>query len=205
MYVVATARSGATAFCLNYAFEHGIEYGGELSVQFVNPGMDTPGNPYINTKQATHETGIQPTYTPNEFLSNVSELKNPSKIFLVPAIHGAHLLADADFYMTRKNVYNIFKSRMNFLLKTSPQDMQGSIGSLSPIFYRNVMELRALVVMLQYCKNNDKQVTWYEDTFTRDTEYTYLDAWENRNEFLGGLQAHVSSIDFEYLNPNIIV
>jgi hypothetical protein len=206
MYALATQRSGGTAFCLNYAFEHNIEYGGELTLPFVNPGTPTTENPFVNLKQLYHETGIQPTYTMDEFLTNMSELKNPSKIFLVTVPLGIYLIEDADFLISRKNIKNISASFVNYTLKISPEvgQIDGYVD-ISQAFNRSTGDLKALAVMLQHCKNTGKQMTWYEDHFNRTTEYTLYNNWSQKARFETLIDRHIESIDFQGLNENIIL
>lgn len=205
MYVVSTVRSGGTAFCLRLALDNNITYGGELNPSLLNPApLGVSNNPYINVKQLYHETGVQPEFTPTSFLDALRNVSSPDVVYLLPVRFSLGFMENADFYLVRRNVMNIFRSMVNYQLQMFNSDNANSRDSFRSMMLQTITEIKALSVLLRFCYDNQKNITWYEDQFSRDTEYVLYNQWSMYSNFELLIKEHLESTNFKELYPNIV-
>ncbi len=200
MYVVSTQRSGATAFCINHAFQNNMEYGGDLHALHCNAFLPEFQNDFIEQKKTFHETGIQPSFDPLKTCQAWADIMNPQKIYMVPAFN-VGVYNNASFFITRKNVRNLIKSIVNYRIKASRPRPIIPTG----VFNTLVHDLTVMAIMLTYCKENNKTITWYEDVFTRDTEYTFYNDWYGRGEFEFLIDNYLAKSILHDIHPDLIV
>jgi len=194
MYVVGSVRSGSTAFAVAKALEYNIPYAGDLSYTSIHqPGAE----PFrVNSKNEFHEIGFNPNFTVSQYVEISRNLQDPSHMYLVPAgFTIPSLWDDAVGYITRRNIKNIARSQFCFIKKITKTRLP-SEGELFGYIERALIGATCL---LEYCKQTNKQITWYEDTFDADTAYT---AWEE-NPFKLTLEAKVDKL-LEEMNPQSI-
>ncbi len=208
MYVVSTARSNSTEFCLKYSFDNNKQFMGELTYAINNPlKPDAIGAPFVNIKQEFHETGIQPTYTIPNLVTNWSNISDPNTLSLIRVVDNMPLYDNAAFLITRKNIREQLLSMVNYRLKVFVGITGSSIITVNTFNMMNLCSvlMTHVCVLLQYAKVYSREITWTEDFSTPSTLYPYIDAWENKTEFLILLDRQLAKIDFASFNNQIII
>lgn len=205
MYVVSTLRSGATAFCIDYAFNNNLTFQGELSPKYIRAGTITGLGADTNTKQQFHETGFQPTYSPEQFCNHINNLNSPNDLYLLNVAEHTTALPGASFYLTRKDIKASFQSLLNYFLKVTASS-ENQLQSKSFFFFKQITPILVsnYATLLQFCKDNNKQITWYEDVYDRQTVYEFYEAWTQKDAFDQYVASIVNTVDWSSLNPEII-
>jgi hypothetical protein len=202
MYIVGTARSGSTAFTIHKALEAGIPFKGEINYSPAVVGTNTTRP---NWKRDFHETGIQPTYTMAEFLAAWANLSDPNSMYLVNALNcDVGAWGGATAYITRKNIRNSLRSHANHVIK----NYYGSTPTVRPFhFVRPLIErnLISTCLLLKFCADNNKTITWYEDVFEKETTYTAYNEWPHKVELEAFIDGLITEFRPELLNQNIVV
>lgn len=202
MYIVGTARSGSTAFTIHKALEAGVPYKGEINYTPAIVGATTSRSIW---KRDFHETGIQPSYTVTEYLDAWANLSDPNSMYLVNAIAGdISVWGGAAAYITRKNVRNAMISHANHVIK----NYYGSTPIVRPFhFVKQLLERNMIstCLLLKFCADNNKTITWYEDVFEKNTTYTAFEEWPHKDMALAFIDELIAEFRPELLNQNIIV
>ena len=206
MYVVSTPRSNSTEFCLKYSFDNNKQYMGELTYAISNPlKTDAQGAPFVNRKQQFHETGVQPTYTIPTLVTTWSNLNDPNTLSLIRVNDNMPLYDNAAFLITRKNVREQLLSIVDFRFKvfTGMSNISTPVDALAMINFCSLVIIQ-ICILLQYAKVYSREITWTESFSSPSTNYSFLDAWVNKVEFLTLLDRQIAKIDFTSLNDQII-
>lgn len=207
MYVVSTPRSNSTEFCLKYSFDNNKQYMGELTYGISNPfKIDAQGSPFVNRKQQFHETGIQPTYSIPDLVTNWVNINDPNTLSLIRANDNMPLYNNATFLITRKNIREQLISMVDYRFKVLAGISGGSVITEDTFSVINLCSavMTYVCVLLQYAKVYSRDITWTEDFSTPSTTYPHIDTWENKAEFLILLDRQIAKIDFTSLNDQII-
>lgn len=202
MYIVGTARSGSTAFTIHKALEAGIPFKGEIN---YIPAIAGANSTRPNWKRDFHETGIQPSYTLAEYLDSWANISDPNSMYLVNAVGGdVSVWGGAAAYITRKNIRNSLLSHANHVIK----NYYGSAPTPRQFhFVRQLVERNLITtcLLLKFCANNNKTITWYEDVFEKNTTYAALDEWEHKALLMTAIDEMIAEFRPELLNQNIVV
>jgi hypothetical protein len=202
MYIVGTGRSGSTAFTIHKALEAGVPFKGEIN---YFPAIAGPNPSRPVWKRDFHETGIQPTYTVDEYLDAWDNLSDPNSMYLVSAQSGdVSVWAGASAFITRKNIRNAMLSHANLLIKS----YYGNTPVVRPYhFIRQAVERNFITtcLMLKFCAKHNKTITWYEDVFEKTTTYSAFNDWPHKQELLTFLDELIAEFRPELLNQNIVV
>lgn len=194
MYVVGSIRSGSTAFAVAKALEYNIPYAGDLSYTSIHQPGPEPFR--ANAKNEFHEIGFNPSYTVSQYVEISRNLQDPSHMYLIPAsLTSPDSWGDAVGYITRRSIKNIARSQFCFVKKISTSRLV-SEGEMFGYIERALI---GAVCLLEYCKQTNKQITWYEDMFDVNTVYT---AWEE-SPFKLTFEAKIDKL-LQELNPQSI-
>lgn len=202
MYVVGSSRSGSTAFTIHKALEAGIPYRGELAPAHVIRPFEKDSQ-RVSFKRQYHETGVQPDYTSSEYLMHWENINSPSSMYLVnPSASSPAVWNNACAYITRKNFRNMLKSSCNYLIKNNPFPYDRA-----PDYLRFHIMATAVgaALLLQFCTERQKEITWYEDILDRNTEYSYYDSYVHKEDLDGYIDVMILELRPEIINQNIIV
>jgi hypothetical protein len=194
MYVVGSVRSGSTAFAVAKALEYNIPYAGDLSHSSIHqPGAE----PFrVNAKNEFHEIGFNPSYTVSQYVEISRNLQDPAHMYLLPtSMISPGSWGNAVGYITRRNIKDIARSLFCYVKKTTTSRLI-SEGEMYGYIERALI---GAVCLLEYCKQTNKQITWYEDMFDVDTVYT---AWEE-SPFKLTIEAKIDKL-LQELNPQSI-
>jgi len=194
MYVVGSVRSGSTAFAVAKALEYNIPYAGDLSYTSIHQPGPEPFR--INAKNEFHEIGFNPNLTVSQYVEISRNLQDPSHMYLMPTnLASPSSWGDAVGYITRRNIKNIARSHFCYVKRTTASRLV-SEGDMFGYIERSLI---GAVCLLEYCKQTNKQITWYEDVFDVTTAYT---AWEE-SPYKLTFEARVDKL-LEELNPQSI-
>lgn len=179
MYIVASPRSGGTAYSILHATEHNLTFKGELSPAFVF-GPNNAGR--SNYKSQHHETGMQPDYELDEYLGYRQNLSDPANLFLVTTLQSTPSeWENASAFITRRNLVNIVKSQVDFHARLTNRNLAQPEEKIQDFYMMTVdvavRTAMSIVTMLRYCKLNNKEIVWYEDVFQQDTQYETYESW----------------------------
>ena len=208
MYIVATPRSGGTAYSTLHATEHDLTFKGELNPAFVfGPN---PNAARSNYKSLHHETSFQPDYQIDEYLGYRQNLTDPSSLFLVNTIQSTpQEWENASAFVTRRNLVNIVKSQVDFFARMTNRNLAQSEENLHDFYATNVdIAMRtalSVVLMLRYCKLNNKEIVWYEDVFQQDTVYEAFDSWTKGQTLLGRVLQVYKEFPVKEWYPDLII
>lgn len=199
MFVVGSVRSGSTAFAISKALELQVPYAGDLSYTSVHNPVASPFR--INAKDKFHEVGYNPSFTISEYVTSTQNLDDPTRMYLLPAnLTVTHCWNDAVGYITRRNIKNIARSLFCYMQKVNA-NRAPSEGEMFSFIERSLI---GATLLLEYCKQANKQMTWYEDVFDVQTTYT---TWET-TPYKASLEARIDKLlqelDPQSINPNII-
>jgi hypothetical protein len=199
MYIVGSPRSGSTAYAIHKSIEQNVPFRGELTQIYV---LQPPTN-RINYKRMFHETGVQPDYTLSEYMMHWENILSPASLYLINSVTSTPRdWGDAIAYITRKNFRNILKSGANYLIKNNPFSAERDCH-----FLQQQMTFAAIgtCTLLKYCNDHQKEITWYEDVFDRDTEYTFYDGYTLHSDLENHIEGLIQELRPELLNQNIVV
>lgn len=172
MIVCSLPRCGATKFCLELSEAVGLPFVGEMHAIHINS----------DEKAKAHETGFQPSFTPDAFADLVHN--HTDKIVLVNQ-HPYLMLPQADRIILRKDMSKAFLSLANFLMKMYPG-----------------IPTQAIIHQLRVMKNDHDAVTscldkyprdvvWYEDYFgDLPTLTPLLDEHPHRKLITGEIESY---------------
>lgn len=196
MFIVGSGRSGSTAFAIAKALENNVPYGGELSPANVFATNTTR----IRFKETHHEINVGASFTLQQYAA--IDKHAPTHMYLLPSTYGGtETWGDAVGFITRKNLKNIARSTFCYMTKGNSSRL------LSQAEMYNVIE-RALfgaLLILEYCKTNNKEVTWYEDMFDVQTTYTAWDQSAYKDALEAKIDIYLAEFDPQSINPNIIL
>lgn len=200
MYIVGTQRSGSTAFAIHKALEAGIPFRGELSLRYVVQQPSTR----INFKRLFHETGIQPDYTLSEYMLQLEGIDSTDSMYLLNAASSVpNMWSNASAFITRKNFRNILKSQANYLIKNNP--IAGQERDVRLLTMDMTVTAISACLLLKYCNDHQKEITWYEDVFDRVTVYDGFEGYAHKEELEGLMDALIEEFRPELLNQSIIL
>ena len=199
MFIVSAVRSGGTAYAIAKAAEMGIPFGGDLNYTQIAAASSTQPN----IKALYHETGIGHTFTPSEYVNIHLNLDTPAFMYLVPA--NVYNIADwdkAQAYVCRRNIKNIARSVYCYTTKVNKDKRIVFQGEMFPAIMRALMGAACL---LEYCKQRNKPVTWYEDVFDVSTEYKDYNESPYFAQMDPLIDKFLSEVNFQQINPNIVL
>ena len=169
MIVSTLPRSGGTKFCMDLAEEHNLEYFGELCFDHTI-GYDHKFVSLAEHKNKNHEIpNCQPVRTPFDFMRALSK---HNKYVIQSNIHSPiTLLPFADYFLLRKNFHNMVKSWFNFIVDTVEQrdDADAVFSWMLPNMIDRFGKYTGII--LDYCRYNHQEITWYEDLYSTSTYY----------------------------------
>lgn len=198
MYVVGCPRSGSTALAIHKALEANIPFRGELAPMYILQGSEHR----LNFKRTYHETGVQPDYSLSEYLMHWENINSPSSMYLLNIGSSPAMWGNASAYIARKNFRAMFVSSANYLLKNNPFPEERPVHLLRQQITFNAV---GTCIFLKYCAEHQKEITWYEDIFDRETEYTFYNNYAHKEELDECIEGLVQELRPELLNQNIIV
>lgn len=193
MIVCATPRCGGTIFCIEKARETGATFVGELSAGYVREMAALPG-----AKQQNHETGYQPQYTLEEYLSYLQDLTSPGRIFLV---NGSVSLAlpMASHHIATRNMQRAYRSLADLLIRSmpagyAPEAMLGTISRFTG------WQRQTNLLITRFCQQTGKKLLYFEDLYRSKGSFPYFDGFPLRDR-LERYFAGLEDLDRQAGNP----
>jgi hypothetical protein len=155
MLVVTHGRSGATRYCMDMSEKTGLPFVGEMSPANIE------SNPYAKVKSESHETGYQPTYTPDEFYDLVFD--NADKI--VQANRSAvGLIPYADVVLLRRDLKQSLMSFAKLLSHPSAQCDEKQILLYCKMLFDDYLGLVTVCDVANH-RGASLDLLWFEDLY----------------------------------------
>jgi hypothetical protein len=182
MIVCATPRCGGTIFCLEKARETGNSFVGELS-----PGYIKGLGRYGDLKMANHETGYQPEFELDDFLSHLQQVQSPHKIYLINESVSLALPLSS-FRIATRNLPRAFRSMADLVIRSMPGNNPDAVYRIAAHSCRAQLESNILIT--RYSQMTGNSLVYYEDIYRSKGEYPFFDAFSQRErleQFFGQL------------------
>lgn len=173
MIVCATPRCGGTVFCMEKATETGAAFIGELSPDYIR-GIGR----YGSLKQSNHETGYQPQFSLDDYVTHLDHLHATDRIYLVN--EGVSLaLPSASFHIATRDLDRAFRSMADLVIRSTPDQPHDMVFFIASRFCRTLLESNTLIT--RYCQMNDKPLLHFEDMYKSKGAYPNLESFALRD------------------------
>jgi len=184
MIVCSTPRCGGTVFCLDKARETGAAFVGELSTGFVK-GLGSFGN----MKQQNHETGYQPTYSLDEYLSYLQDLASPGRIFLVNG-SVSFALPMASYCLATRNMQRAYRSFADLIIRSvpagnSPEAILASVARFTE------WQRQTNLLIRRFCERAGRPLLYFEDRYQSKGSFPHFEGFPLRSR----LEAFFDSLE----------
>ena len=161
MLVITIPRSGGTIFTYDLSRKFNLEFAGQVhSPNYVEGYYKTPSP---NWKELTHETKLQPKFTPEKYYDIMI---HPEKYaILYNGADNSLLLKDADYLLLRRNLYNNFASYIKYHSVIQKEFGYSSID-YNRLAWDFSLRLNCVYNICLYSLYSGKKISWYEDYYT---------------------------------------
>lgn len=168
MIICATMRCGGTIFCIEKAAEIGGQFVGELSPAYIN-GLGIFGT----KKQENHETGYQPVFELDEYVSHINDLTAPDKLYLINNDAISSALQWSTYRIATRNMARAQRSMADLFIRSNAGvDAENVFFRIARICQT---QLEGNILIRRYCELTGKPLIFYEDHYTSKPSYPNLD------------------------------
>ncbi len=175
MLICATMRCGGTIFCIDKAKEIGGHFVGELSSGYIK-GLGLFGA----KKQENHETGFQPVFGLDEYVSHIMDLTSPDKLYLINNEAISTALQWSTYRIATRDMPRALRSMADLVIRSNAS------GDPENIFFRVSRmcqtQLEGNILIRRYCELTGKPLIYYEDHYTSKASYPNLESFPLRGK-----------------------
>lgn len=183
MIVCATPRCGGTIFCIEKAKMTGAQFYGELSMLWVQGIAPDPG-----AKARLHETGFQPTFTLNDYVSHLAQVDDPAKIYLVNS-QVSFALPQASHFISTRDLYRACVSLSNIMLQARQELPDNARAAF--VMQHVTQQILTDRLIRGFCAHKGITPLIYEDMYKSKTQYAAFERFRLRNALDQAIRAEL--------------